>query len=161
MPGLAGGLAHGAVHAGGGGTGRSGPARHRLGVQLARAVGGPDQRPGHHAREAEAERFLAEPVELRNQTIRVVSLEDGVLLTAYHAARQNLNIGTACRDLIDLKIALTQGKGSISASVRKDVFGSGELTVERYETDQSYLSETLTQLDDVVRAFPVRGDVYG
>src|SRR5215470_7876921 len=51
-----------------GGTGRGGisrvPARHRLGVQPARAVGGPDQRPGHHAREAEAECLLAEPLEL-------------------------------------------------------------------------------------------------
>src|SRR6516162_1622183 len=43
---------------------RRGPARHRLGVQPARPVGGPDQRPRHHAREPEAERLLAEPLEL-------------------------------------------------------------------------------------------------
>src|SRR5262245_54959978 len=48
----------------GGAGARRGPARHRLGVQPARAVGGPDQRPGHHAREAEGERLLAEPFEL-------------------------------------------------------------------------------------------------
>src|SRR6266516_4831303 len=43
---------------------RRGTACHRLGMQPPGAVRGPDQRPGHHAREAEAECFLAEPVEL-------------------------------------------------------------------------------------------------
>ncbi len=47
-----------------------------------------------------------ERLQLRNQTIPVVSVEDGVLLTASHAARQNLNIAAACRDLIDLKMSL-------------------------------------------------------
>jgi hypothetical protein len=50
-------------------TGR-GPACHRLGVQPAGAVGGPDQRPGHHAREAEAECLFAEPVEFGGSTHR-------------------------------------------------------------------------------------------
>jgi hypothetical protein len=49
----------------------------------------------------------AERVPLRSLKIPVVSLEDGVILTAWHAARQNLNIASACRDLIDLKMALT------------------------------------------------------
>jgi hypothetical protein len=62
---------------------------------------------------------------------------------------------------VEVNLALGNGKGSISATVRGLVSLGPELVVTGFDTDQSYLAETLRQLDDAVQAFPVRGDLYG
>jgi hypothetical protein len=49
---------------------------------------------------------------------------------------------------------LTRGRGTMTAFVR--VHARAELAIE-LPTDQSYLQETLRELDELVRRFPVRG----
>jgi hypothetical protein len=59
-------------------------------------------------------------------------------------------------------IRLHRGTGELDAFVREQgrVLGI-ELRVEGARTDQSYLQETVRQLDALVAAFPIRGDVLG
>jgi hypothetical protein len=47
-----------------------------------------------------------------------------------------------------------------SIQVREHVPGL-ELRVERARTDQSYLQETVRQLEALVAAFPIKGDALG
>ena len=57
-------------------------------------------------------------------------------------------------------IRLHRGTGELDAFIREHVPGV-ELRVEAVATDQSYLEETLRQLDALVSEFPVKGDALG
>lgn len=52
----------------------------------------------------------------------------------------------------------TTGRASSRVFLREEV--GAQLTVGEARTDQSYLQETLRQLDVVVGLFPVRGDAF-
>jgi hypothetical protein len=52
-------------------------------------------------------------------------------------------------------VELANGRGNLSAFVKEHV--GLELHVHECETDQSYLAQTLRELDAIVEMFPVRG----
>lgn len=52
-------------------------------------------------------------------------------------------------------VELASGRGSLSAFVKEHV--GSELRVRQCETDQSYLAQTVRELDAIVERFPVRG----
>ena len=55
-------------------------------------------------------------------------------------------------------VTLTSGRGSLTAFVREHI--GSELRLSDCETDQSYLAETVRQLDAIVSTFPVRGTPF-
>jgi hypothetical protein len=55
-------------------------------------------------------------------------------------------------------IRLRSGKGELDAFVREHV--GAELRVTEIPTDQSYLQESLKQMDAIVATFPVRGSLF-
>ena len=57
-------------------------------------------------------------------------------------------------------IRLHRGTGELDAFVREHVPGL-ELRVEQARTDQSYLQETVRQLEALVTAYPIKGDALG
>jgi hypothetical protein len=67
---------------------------------------------------------------------------------------------THMEDEVGCTVRLHRGKGELHAFVREHMPGV-ELRVERAGTDQSYLQETVRQLDALVAAFPIRGDALG
>ena len=52
-------------------------------------------------------------------------------------------------------VELANGRGSLGAFVKEHV--GSELHVYECETDQSYLAQTVRELDAIVETFPVRG----
>jgi hypothetical protein len=52
-------------------------------------------------------------------------------------------------------VSLTDGKGALTAFVGEHI--GSTLRVEQCETDQSYLAQTLRELDALLTEFPVRG----
>lgn len=81
--------------------------------------------------------------QFRNELREVVSSLNGTA-TMRHFEEQ-----VGCT--VDLK----NGRGSLTAFINEHI--GCELRVRDYQTDQSYLQETLRELDAVVKAFPVRG----
>jgi hypothetical protein len=67
---------------------------------------------------------------------------------------------THMEDEVGCTIRLHRGTGELDAFVREHVPGF-ELRVERARTDQSYLQETVGQLEALVAAFPIKGDALG
>ena len=55
-------------------------------------------------------------------------------------------------------VALENGSGSLTAFIREHV--GSELSVRDCKTDQSYLAQTLHELDAVLEEFPVRGGEF-
>lgn len=53
-------------------------------------------------------------------------------------------------------VELRDGRGNLTAVVREHV--GSELRVHQCETDQSYLAQTLRELDALLNEFPVRGN---
>jgi len=56
---------------------------------------------------------------------------------------------------VGCRVELAKGRGTLTAFVREEI--GSELQVQDCETDQSYLSQTLRELDAVLKAFPARG----
>jgi hypothetical protein len=63
-------------------------------------------------------------------------------------------------DEVGCAIRLHRGTGELDAFVREHV-PSIEMRVEGVRTDQSYLQETVQQLDALIAEFPVKGDALG
>lgn len=59
---------------------------------------------------------------------------------------------------VGVNVQLRAGKGTLSGFVREHE--GPELRFEDVATDQSFLRQTLAELDDAVDAFPVRGDAW-
>jgi len=59
-------------------------------------------------------------------------------------------------DQVGCTVRLKDGVGELEAFVREQI--GAELRVSEVRTDQSYLRESLRQLDAIVSAFPVKGD---
>lgn len=57
------------------------------------------------------------------------------------------------------KVTLRAGRGEIEVFVAEEA--GARLEVANEPTDQSYLAQTLRQLDQAVEAFGVRGSAYG
>jgi hypothetical protein len=86
-----------------------------------------------------------ELVAFRNALRRLVEELDGVATL------------THMEDEVGCTIRLQRGSGELDAFVREHLPGV-ELCVQRARTDQSYLQHTLRQLEDLVAAFPIKGD---
>jgi hypothetical protein len=63
-------------------------------------------------------------------------------------------------DEVGCTIKLHRGTGTLDAFIREHV-PSLDVRLNKVPTDQSYLQETVRQLDDIVAAFPVKGDALG
>lgn len=61
-------------------------------------------------------------------------------------------------DDVGVTIRLERGKGTVSGYLQEHL--RARLEFEQVQTDQSHVRQTLTELEAVVRAFPVRGDPY-
>jgi hypothetical protein len=75
-----------------------------------------------------------------------------------HETVESLNGTARLRHLeaqVGCTIELAHGRGNLSAFIKEHV--GSELQVRRCETDQSYLAQTVRELDALVEAFPVRG----
>jgi hypothetical protein len=70
--------------------------------------------------------------------------------------------GTAVLEHLEAEVGCTirlkNGVGELEAFVREAI--GAELRVKAARTDQSYLQETLRQMDSIVSAFPVKGDPF-
>lgn len=84
-----------------------------------------------------------ELAQFRDQLKEVVASLNGTA-TMHHLESQ-----------VGCTIELASGRGNLSAFVREHV--GSELHVRQCETDQSYLTQTLRELDAIVETFPVRG----
>ena len=100
-----------------------------------------------HARRGVAIR-TEELAAFRDALVRLVEELDGEATLAH------------MEDEVGCTIRLHRGTGELDAFVREHVPGV-ELRVERARTNQSYLQETVQQLEALVGAFPVRGDALG
>jgi hypothetical protein len=89
-----------------------------------------------------------ELVSFRDALRRLVEELDGVATLAH------------MEDEVGCTIRLQRGTGELDAFVRNHVPGV-ELRVQRARTDQSYLQDTLRQLEGLVAAFPIKGDPLG
>ena len=59
-------------------------------------------------------------------------------------------------DQVGCTVRLKDGVGELEAFVREPI--GAELRVSEVRTDQSYLRQSLRELDSIVGAFPVKGD---
>ena len=84
-----------------------------------------------------------ELAQFRDQLQEVVSSLNGTA-TLHHLESQ-----------VGCTVELANGSGSLSAFVKEHV--GSELHVHECETDQSYLAQTVRELDAIVEMFPVRG----
>jgi hypothetical protein len=95
-----------------------------------------------HARHGAALR-TQELAQFRDELREVVASLSGTA-TLHHLESQ-----------VGCTVELANGRGSLSAFVKEHV--GSELHVHECETDQSYLAQTVRELDAMVEMFPVRG----
>jgi len=109
--------------------------------------------------------WLTGEVELRAGRTGVVHARHGAALRTKELAQfrdqevvASLN-GTATLHHLESQVGCTidlaNGRGSLSAFIKEHI--GSELHVHECETDQSYLAQTVRELDATIEMFPVRG----
>jgi hypothetical protein len=92
---------------------------------------------------ATAPRCELKLAQFRDQLQEVVASLNGTA-TLHHLESQ-----------VGCTIDLANGRGGLSAFIKEHV--GSELHVHERETDQSYLAQTVRELDAMIEMFPVRG----